>query len=523
MAVCRSCKSNKLVIDEVTGGTVCSSCGIVQDFEDYQHTFCGVSGPEGTFVRVGTSGSGTNYSYKERKLRDSKVEIEDIASRLSFSDARTREVKNMVMKVTDGEFGLGNWFTVLVGACCYIVMRQNNKPLPISEVIVVVGCELYEMGKMVTRVVDFLGLELKEFDLVGLLEKTFRKFTGFSEVDKEKIDMMVKQGNFVIQCAIKWFLTTGRRPEPVVVAVLVFVGAVNGIEVKIEEVAKEMNVAIRTCKLRYKELLEAMVEVAKKLPWGKEVNVKNIVKNAPFVLKYMEMKSLEERQSEKAKFSDGFDLADVVGECLNKEVGYGGAQNSLGCVDGLQRVEDLKVAHEELAKVYSKFKAEFSNRRLMNENEPVGYGDRLSGLDFQLIDEWWDGRSEMCEKLLIEQLLEKDVGLDALPPSYIRGCLAVKRRQEKIRAAKVRINSIVNPATSLSSNVSMQSGLGVSDDIGTVENVDSRKKRRKRNDSIDWEDFIIETLLLHQVKQEEIEKGHYNALLGLHVFKSGIV
>ncbi|KAL2924566.1 Plant-specific TFIIB-related protein PTF2, partial [Bienertia sinuspersici] len=376
-------------------------------FEDYQHTFCGVSGPEGTFVRVGTSGTGTTYSYKERKLRDSKGEIEDIASRLSFSDARTREVKNMVMKVTDGEF----------------------------------------------------GLELKEFDLVGLLEKTFRRFTGFSEVDKEKIDMMVKQGNFVIQCTIKWFLTTGRRPGPVVVAVLVFVGAVNGIE----EVAKEMNVAIRTCKLRYKELLEAMVEVAKKLPWGKEVNIKNIVKNAPSLLKYMEMKSLEERQSEKAKFSedsDGFDLADVVGECLNKEVGYGGfdggAQNSVRCLDGLQRLENLKVAHEELAKVYSKFKAEFSNRRPMNENDSVGYGDRLSGLGFQLIDEWWDGRSELCEKLLMEQLLEKDVGLDALPPSYVRGCLAVKRRQEKIRAAKVRINSIVNPATSISSNVSMQ-------------------------------------------------------------------
>ncbi|KAL2929100.1 Plant-specific TFIIB-related protein PTF2 [Bienertia sinuspersici] len=335
------------------------------------------------------------------------------------------------------------------------------------------------------RVVDSLGLELKEFDLVGLLEKTFRRFTGFSEVDKEKIDMM-------------------GGDQDLLLAVLVFVGAVNGIE----EVAKEMNVAIRTCKLRYKELLEAMVEVAKKLPWGKEVNIKNIVKNAPSLLKYMEMKSLEERQIGYG----GFD---------------GGAQNSVRCLDGLQRLENLKVAHEELAKVYSKFKAEFSNRRPMNENDSVGYGDRLSGLGFQLIDEWWDGRSELCEKLLMEQLLEKDVGLDALPPSYVRGCLAVKRRQEKIRAAKVRINSIVNPATSISSNVSVQSGLGAqfcsSDDSGTVVNVYGRKKRKKRNNNIDWEDFIIETLLLHQVREEEIEKGHYNALLGLQVFKSGLV
>lgn len=104
---------------------------------------------------------------------------------------------------------------------------------------------------------------------------------------------------------------------PVVVAVLVFVGAVNGVRVRMEDVAKEENVAIRTCKLRYKELLEAMVEVAQKLPWGKDVNVKNIVRNAPYVLKYMEMKSMEDRLIEKTKFSESsgeFDLGDIFGE-----------------------------------------------------------------------------------------------------------------------------------------------------------------------------------------------------------------
>ncbi|XP_021761250.1 plant-specific TFIIB-related protein PTF2-like [Chenopodium quinoa] len=537
MAACRSCKSKVLVTDSVTGGTVCSSCGIVQDFDDYQHTFGGVSGPQGTFVRVGTSGTGNDYSYKERKLYESNQMIEDITFRLSFSDTRTREVKSMINKVTDGEFGLGNWFSVLVGACCYIVMRQNDKALPISEVIGAVGCELYEMGKMVNRVVGFLGLELKEFDLVGLLEKMIKGFSGFSGVEEEKIDLMVKQGIFVIQCAIKWFLSTGRRPGPVAVAVLVFVGAVNGIEVRIEDVAKEMNVAIRTCKLRYKELLEAMVEVAQNLPWGSDVNAKNIVKNAPFVLKYMEMKSMEDRGREKSKFSDGspgFDLGDVVEECLSKEVEYKGidggdsaVDNGLGCLNGTEGLENLKVSHGELAKVYSKFKSEFLNRNLTKKNDTVDYGDRLGGLDVEFFDEWWSGRSDMCEKLLMEQLLEKDVGLDVLPPSYIRGCNVVKKRREKIREAKRRINSIISPPIVTSSNAFLHNGLDAqphsSDDISTLENVNSQKKRKKGHDNIDWEDFIIESLLLHQVKEEEIEKGHYNALLGLYVFKSGLV
>lgn len=391
---------------------------------------------------------------------------------------------------------------------------------------------------MVNRVVDFLGLELKEFDLVGLLERTIKGFSGFSEVDEEKVDLMVKQGTFVIQCAIKWFLTTGRRPCPVVVAVLVFVGAVNGVEVRIEDVAKELNVAIRTCKVRYKELLEDMVKVAQRLPWGKDVNVKNIVKNAPFVLKYMELKSMEDRGSAKTKFlveNSGIDLVDVVGECLSKDVGYNGiddggdsaVENDLGSLDGAQELENFKVSHVELAKVYSKFKTEFLNRKLTNKNEAVDYADRLSGFDVGLFDEWWSGRSELCEKLLMEQLLEKDVGLDALPPSYIRGCLTVKRRREKIRAAKSRINSIMNRPIDIPSNSIMLTGLEIqsciSDDVSTADSFNSCKKRKIQHDSIDWEDFIIETLLLHQVKEEEIEKGHYNTLLCLYVFKSDLI
>lgn len=548
MAACRRCKSKDLVTDDVTGDTVCANCGVVQDFDNFQHNYGGISGPQGTFVRLGTSGAGTDYSYKDRKLLEANRIIEDITFRLNFSGATTRAVKTMVEKVTEGEFGLGNWFSVLVGACCYIVMRQNNKSLPINDVIGVVGCELYEMGKMVNRVVDFLELQLPEFDVVGLLDRMIRGFSGFSGVDEDKKDLMIKQGNFVIQCAIKWFLTTGRRPGPVAVSVLVFVAALNGFKVRIEDVAREMNLGVATCRTRYKELLEAFVEVAQGLPWGKDVNVKNIVNNAPFVIKYMEMKSIEKKGDNKKRgFEDGsdkFNLENVVEECLGREADYcidSDRDRDGNCLaysitgedhDGfwepsISDLENQKISYKDLAKIYSKFKADVANRNLMNGNEIHHCGNRPSGEDLQLFDEWWSGRSALCQKLLLEQLLEKDVGRDALPPSYISGCLAVKRRREKIRAAKLRINSIIcssNDSSSdkiISSRMDAQSYSG--NEIGASEYVKNHKKRKKQCDDIDGEDFIIETLLLHQVNEEEIEKGHYNALLGLHVFKSGVI
>ncbi|KAK8462631.1 hypothetical protein SEVIR_1G238620v4 [Setaria viridis] len=51
---------------------------------------------------------------------------------------------------------------------------------------------------------------------------------------------------------------------------------------------------------------------------------------------------------------------------------------------------------------------------------------------------------------------------------------------------------------------------------------DGRKKRRKIGsyDGIDWEDCIIELLLLHGANEAEIEQGQYRRLLELHVFSA---
>ncbi|KAH9604716.1 hypothetical protein KSS87_004210 [Heliosperma pusillum] len=512
MAVCKSCKNKTLVTNDVTGDNVCSSCGIVQDFTNFHHQF-GDGG--GNYVIPGTTGLGHDYSYKERKLHHSNNLIEDIAKHRDLLD-RAWEVKDMVNKVTEGDYGLGNWFTVLVGACCYIVMRQKNKVLTIDEVCDVIGSDLYEMGRMVGRVVQFLGLELPEFDVVALLERTIRKLSGFKEVDKEKVDVMVKQGNFVVHCCIKWWLTTGRRPGPVAVAVLFFVAELNGFKMRIEEVAKEVNVGIATCKLRYKELREALVEVAKGLPWGNDINVKHIMRHATGVIKYMEMKSMEDlwsslkrdrgnglgdfgdapREFHKKRrpgnrlgeFDSNNDPTDLFGRDAGYKVDVGGSgvENGLqsdgeaqgensGCYSGNVDMKDLKASYENLAKLYSKFKAEFTNNRITNRDEDEVHNceDGLDDLD--LHNEWWSGESELCEKLFLEQLEEKDVGLDTLPPSYIRGCLAVKRRRKKIGAAKMRIDNIRFPST----DKVLCSGIESSNDMCLSENVKSSYEEKK--------------------------------------------
>ncbi|KAI3745644.1 hypothetical protein L6452_08046 [Arctium lappa] len=172
-----------------------------------------------------------------------------------------------------------------------------------------------------------------------------------------------------------------------VVAVIVFICKLNEVEVILKDLASQLNVAGGTCKLRYKEILKRLVDVARvHMPWGNDVSVKNIMKNAPIVIQYMEMKS-------------------------------------------------------------------------------------------------------MCN-----------------PAKQIK-TLEEVRRKEKIEAAKKRIEKIRRPSMAANESGDLCVRLPVC------------SSKRKRRDT-DWEDFVIETLLLHHVKEEEIEKGCYNTLLDLHVFNS---
>lgn len=545
---CTACGSRSLIRHEESGCLVCSSCGTLQAFDDFQ--IGGVCGGSGTYVQTGTSGTGSSLNYRDKKIYEAHNTIDDIVFRLGFSASISDDVRDMVDKITDGEFGLGAWFPVLVAACAYVVARKAGKnQIPIADVAASVGCEVYELGRMVARTVTYLGLQLPQFDIVASFQRAIRSIPSFARVPTDEVEAMLKQGVFLVQCAVKWFLTTGRRPLPVVAAVLVLVAELHGVvDVRIEDVAGQLRVSVKTAKLRYKELLQALVKVAKALPWGQDITVKNIVKNAPFVLQYMEVKSRTSKLGEnKAGLEEiGFRLEDVVTEFLSKDDdtdgGYGGFLNdaereegriwgvvgrndtlssagesgrsgSLNLRLGFDSFEQFKAFHDEWLKNYTKFLNDVaqhvSNSNGNDESGHASYAgeerqnERMLDAPLSLCD-LWSGQSHMCKKLFLQQILETDVGLDALPPSFVSGRLADQRRREKINAAKLRIEKVMHP----------QKGSGIAED--PCRNSEG-KKRKERGDVFDWEDFIIETLLLHRVREEEIEKGHYNALLGLHV------
>uniref|UniRef100_A0A1J3I4F5 Transcription initiation factor IIB 1 n=1 Tax=Noccaea caerulescens TaxID=107243 RepID=A0A1J3I4F5_NOCCA len=525
---CKQCNRTDFQLDEDTGNPYCSGCGTIPEYDNYVAQIGGISGPKGTYIQVGRTGTGHVLAYKEKKIYEAKNLIEGIAERLNLG-TKSEEVKSMIGKITDGEFGQGEWFPILIGACCYAVIRKGGgeSVLPMEEIADAVGCDLHQLGSMVKRVVEHLELELQEINLVGLFTKTASNSSRLSGVDREKKERITKQGAFLMNCSLKWSLSTGRRPMPLVVAVLAFVCQVNGIKVKIDDLAKDAVASLTTCKLRYKEISEKLVKVAEEvgLPWWKDVTVKNVVKHSGSLLGLMEAKSMRKRIV--GKGSDGLCLKDIVRDCLSKEAMYcyddgdgqdklsryfdvGGGESQLSCVSNTDDSEPAK----QLSTTYKEFDDGVRNGTIARRSEENDNSSMLQSRSvFQMVpcEDWWKGKSKMSQRLPLKEVLEKDVGLEALPPSFIKGCAAVERRREKIKAAKLRINN----------SVQQHSAEAVSESESCLELVEEHsKKKRKIGSEMDWEDLVIQTLVLHNVNDEEIEKGHYKAFLGLHVFNN---
>lgn len=288
---CENCRETNLVHDLETSNMVCASCGIVQASYNYE-----ARRNHGTDIRFGKSTSDSLCNYKQINILKAHKLIDEFVSRLGLSGTRSSHVKLLIDKFTHGEYrhrqAAGKRFPILVGACIYVVMRRDKRELPIAQVADLVCCDEYELCRMIDRVVNFIDSKLPEFDIAYTLECAIKRCPSFARVSESRFQRMLEQGVLLSRCLIK------RKPMPVVVAILVFVAELNQVHVKIEDVANELHSAVRTCRLRYKELVEKLVEVAALvLPWGEDVTVKNILKNAPSVIQYMEMKSMTKSKS----------------------------------------------------------------------------------------------------------------------------------------------------------------------------------------------------------------------------------
>ncbi|CAO2211627.1 unnamed protein product [Urochloa humidicola] len=564
---CLSCGERAVIPDPDSGVLVCTSCGVIHDggASEFVHqaTFNESGGLD---LRVSSLvRNHSDSAYRDQKLAGASAAITSIATHLGLSPTRAEEVLSMAKSATDGELATpGSAFLpALAAACSLLVARSHRLPLSLAEAAEAAFCSAPALANLVSRVAAQLSLPpLPCFDYAAALDRAVHLSPSLTAAAGEKTETILAQARFLLRCASKWSLTTGRYPLPLIAALVAFSAEVNGVtSLSLEDIAQDISAGIRTTLRRYKELVGALVHVARQLlPWGADVNAKNLLLNAPVLLRLMEMRTQSDPSEE---FLESFapNIAGIVqaySSVDDDESKY--LQITPVGVDDFdfdnfvqeEKVfEDQKITEKGLSDAYQNVLKRLTHLQKLGK---VSKGaDRRKRWKGGLELEPWMGTvvDGWKKDMLLEDVVDIDIGYDAPPPSFTAGVELKKQRRARIEAAKQRIDAIrKDPAAPAASSNHSQPGVRNedacppqklarkkrggkrADDIDRIilsdnlkempDSPDGKKKRRKRGsrDSIDWEDCIIELLLLHGANEAEIEQGQYRRLLELHVFSA---
>ncbi|XP_039137432.1 plant-specific TFIIB-related protein PTF2 [Dioscorea cayenensis subsp. rotundata] len=521
MAVCSSCGEGSIIVDPGTFTRVCDTCGVVLYTDDFvAEIFTGDGERTATLVH-----SFGDFGHRERRQYHARALFSDVSSRLGLSAHRAADAQRLAADASDGRLPL---IPAVAAASSFIAARQHCLPLPISEVADAVSVEPRRIARAASKLSRRLDLPcLPPIDPSLFLSRALHSFSSFSTLDRRKSEEIIGQGMFLIQCATKWFLSTGRQPLPLVAAVASFVAEINSVEASISEIATEIHANVSTSKLRYKEFVDTLVRVARALlPWGEDVNAKNLIHHAPLLIRLMEIKS---KSNSKARSQDeifSLDLDDFLSKNSEEDskyfnVGTGDESKDNYSRMSSQELERLKLSGISLAHGYKKALEKLGT---VGENA-VGLGMDLGKkrrLDVKVLLDSWKKRGIWVpnKEITLEQVVERDVGFEALPPSFVAGLESRRMRKMKIEAAKLRINETMNPCFDTSAITTETEESSRRSDWKPL--LGKRKRRQGNGEGdakcIDWEDCLIELLLLHQVNEDEIEQGQYKRLLDLHVF-----
>ncbi|KAF0900049.1 hypothetical protein E2562_026280 [Oryza meyeriana var. granulata] len=551
-STCWSCGEGVVVADPDSGVLVCTSCGRIHDSGAAEFVHQATCNDDGGYdLRASSFVYHQGQSqYRDQKLANAAVTITSIATRLGLSHTQAEEALTMAKSATGGNLATqGSAFLpALASACAFLVARSHRLPLFLAEAAETAFCPVASLADLVSRIASHLSLPpLPSFDYAAALERAVRSSASLSSASSERTDVILSQARFLLRCASKWSLTTGRYPLPLIAALVAFAAEVNGVtSVTVEDIARDISARLHTSLRRYKELVDALVRVAQELlPWGADVNAKNLLLNAPVLLRLMEMRSQSD-PSEQFLESFAPDIAGIVqayssvddDESKYLQVAPQLADDDLNSNNSGQEgkeSEDLKISEECLSDAYQNVLKRLAQLQRLGQ---VGKGANKkkqwrAGLE---LEPWMDSLDDGWTKdMVLEDVVNIDIGFDVPPPSFTTGIKLQKRRRDRIEAAKRRIDAIRKAPVGSENN--SQAALRNEDScppqklakkkrgkrriagsdravngelpIEMLDGPGGGKKRRKGapSDGIDWEDCIIELLLLHGANEEEIEQG----------------
>ncbi len=314
------------------GHLVCEACGYVME-ESRVHAsveFTQDSRLVGQMVRGGNAGGGiplTSVSTAYAPLPKNRLIGGDKHARtkselwgvMSGMAQRLRcghvmeSAKLHVARALKGNWCTGQWSRGVLAACLYIAARQDGLPVTLLEVADASNMLLYKLGRVYTRVVHELGVQLPDVDTRAMVVRMTNRLAprlGFAALPAPRKDLIVSGAATIVSLAERDWLATGRNPAGVFAAALLL--SLKAYEARLavlKEVAAAAGVSDMVVRRRRAEMEKSLLRMSTKLPWSEQVTAKTLPRHLPFILKHSDVLAESLRPVARANISEDEGIA----------------------------------------------------------------------------------------------------------------------------------------------------------------------------------------------------------------------
>ncbi|XP_046862697.1 LOW QUALITY PROTEIN: uncharacterized protein LOC124456249 [Xenia sp. Carnegie-2017] len=169
------------------GVKYCAHCGCVMSEETiFNYDIAVSSDPYAALNRPRSYYQGKHSNYRVRKLPDGSApasarrlrrDLQGVAWRLQLSQEIINQTDNFLMECLKPFKNMNNKMR-LMGACIYIITRDNNLALTLKQIASETGTTVYQIGQVVKAINGFFSLTHEPVSIDGLIERACSDLTN---------------------------------------------------------------------------------------------------------------------------------------------------------------------------------------------------------------------------------------------------------------------------------------------------------------------------------------------------------
>lgn len=261
--ICPTCSCTEIDIVDVTGESVCVSCGTIVEENnivssiEFQESGGGAHSVVGQFVsssssksygNIGTSGRNYGMESRANTLANGKKKIRQIAGMLRLGDHYVDSAFRLFALALQRNFTHGRKAQTVIAACLYIVCRRERSPHLLIDFSDKLQINVYVLGGVFLKFCKLLQIHLPLID-PSLYIHRFASQLNFAG----KTHSIATTALRLVATMKRDWIETGRRPSGICGAALLIAARSQSVMCSLHDVMDVVNIGERTLKQRLYE------------------------------------------------------------------------------------------------------------------------------------------------------------------------------------------------------------------------------------------------------------------------------